>query len=219
MAGRPKGSNKNKEKVVQEVKEVETKEMSFKERRQAERSKEVQRKNEIYKKINECSRDLTIEVRSNVDNFVYQCPNTKIVYKIERFNGTEMLTYDTFRTMCNRHKKILERKWIVPQNVFGNSDITIEDIMDVLKINKYFDEDILDEDNIDDILLNCSAKEVAEYLRESDDYYKELIIERAISLAKEDQFNNNSKRLVLIKENKDLEEVFKEIDEKLLEEV
>lgn len=210
---RPKGSsNKNKETKTKDIKE---KELSVKEKRIEKRREEALRKNEIHQKINKCSRDLTVEIRANIDNFIYKCPNTGTIYKIERFNGTEMLAYDVFRTMCNRSKKILERKWIVPQNVYGNDDITIEDVMEVLKIDKYFDEDILDEDNIDDVLLNYDAEEIAEYLKESDENYRKLIIERAVQLAEEGKLNDNAKRLVLKKENKDLEEVFEEIDEKL----
>lgn len=201
---RPK---KNIEKDVKDIRE---------ERLKAKK-KEALRKNEIVKKINNASRDLTVEVVANVGNFIYQCPSTGILYKIENYGDTELLPYDVFKTMCNRSRKILEKYWIIPIAVYGDDEITLEEVMEVLKIDGIYEEDMFIENNIDDILLGYSAKEISQFLKEYNKNYKDLIIERAVKLAEEGKLSDNTKRLVLKKENKDLEEVFEEIDEKLVE--
>ena len=118
--------------------------------------------------------------------------------------------------MCNRHRKILERYWIIPVGVYGDEEVSLKDVMEVLKIDNIYEEDMFIENNIDDILLGYGAKEIAQFLREYNENYKELIIERAVELAKEGKLSDNTKRLVLKKENEDLEEVFNEIDEELV---
>lgn len=203
MAGRPK---KNVEKSVDEIRQ---------ERLKAKK-KEALRKTEIVKKINNSSRELTVEIIANVGNFIYECPSTGILYELNNYGDTELLPYEVFKMMCNRHRKILERYWIIPVGVYGDEEVSLKDVMEVLKIDNIYEEDMFIENNIDDILLGYGAKEIAQFLREYNENYKELIIERAVELAKEGKLNDNTKRLVLKKENEDLEEVFNEIDEELV---
>lgn len=202
-----KGQRKKVEKSVDEIRQ---------ERLKAKK-KEALKKTEILKKINNASRELTVEVVANVGNFIYQCPVTGILYKLENYGDTELLPYEVFKTMCNRSKKVLEKYWIIPMAVYGDNEITLKDIMEVLKIDSIYEEDMFIENNIDDILLGYGAKEISQFLKEYNSNYKKLIIERAVELAKQGKLSDNTKRLVLKRENKDLEEVFEEIDEKLVE--
>ncbi|HFD2052267.1 TPA: hypothetical protein ACF2DE_002998 [Clostridium perfringens] len=203
--------------MVRPKKNIEKDVKDIREERLKAKKKEALRKNEIVKKINNASRDITVEVVANVGNFIYQCPSTGILYKIENYGDTELLPYDVFKTMCNRSRKILEKYWIIPIAVYGDDEITLEEVMEVLKIDGIYEEDMFIENNIDDILLGYSAKEISQFLKEYNKNYKDLIIERAVKLAEEGKLSDNTKRLVLKKENKDLEEVFEEIDEKLVE--
>lgn len=201
------------------TKKEENKEVDVRKERIEKKRKEALRKGEVIKKINACSRDLTVEVMSNVKNFIYKCPSTDVVLEINGFGNTDVMTYEVFKAMCNRKKRILEQYWIIPIAVYGNDEITLDDVMEVLKIDNLFEEDMFFEDNIDDILLNCNAKQLSGFLNAYNSRYKELIINRAVELARQDLLSDGTKRKVLIKENPKLKEIFDDIDEELMENI
>lgn len=200
-------------------KKEENKELDVRKERIKKKRKEALRKGEVIKKINACSRDLTIEFMSNVKNFIYACPSTGVGLEVNGFGNTDVMTYEVFKTMCNRKRSILERYWIIPIAVYGNDEITLDDVLEVLKIDNLFEEDMFFEDNIDDILLNCNSKQLAGFLKAYNSKYKELIINRAVELVRQDLLSDSTKRKVLIKENTKLKEIFDDIDDKLMEDI
>jgi hypothetical protein len=96
------------------------------------------------------------------------------------------------KTMKSLHPSILEDYLLIPIDV--NSDTyTIEDILKILKIDKLYGEEMLIDGNIDYILNDLKLSTFKALLKETDRKYVQLVIDRAIELAKKGEFTDYSK--------------------------
>lgn len=191
---KPKTTTKKKRDIEEIMAEKEEKfeenKLSALEQRRLERKKQM----EMVKNIDD---NLPILVYCNAGNstIVYDCPKTMTHYEM-RYGDFEYMTFMELKIMKSQHVGMLENYILIPMDV-NSEDYTIEDVLKILKIGHLYGEEMLIDGNIDYIIndskLNMFKSLLEDALENKKAPYVQLIIDRAIELAKKGEFTDYSK--------------------------
>ena len=191
---------KTTEEVVEEV--VEKKATTKKVDAKAEARKKAREKKKLF------TDDLEISMFCNVGNSecVYQDKKNN-VYKTMRFGDTEYFTFKELKEMRTRQGGFLTKYILIPYDVYSD-DLTIEDVVEELGIAKLYEDDMLYAESIDELLLEVDYNT---FTRTIDNLiacksnktekgkvnYFNRILDRAIELAGEGEFNDIRRQVYL----------------------
>jgi len=156
--------------------------------------KENVKKKKEYKFIPDTTK---IRLKSNIEGvfyFVNDKGRVPTFIKLNNFRDTVVVNYDELRVLVNSEKRFVQRGKIAIEEVYSESDIGKEDIIKDLRLDKvYFQENVIDPNDIEDIFTDkVSPKEFEELVKNSKDM-AEAILEVAYVLYRKHQFNDNSK--------------------------
>lgn len=176
----------------EEVKKVEEKVID---ERLEKRRQENKRRREVREKI---KKDTEIIVMNNCSNgsFFYRCPVTKMPVEFDEFGQETDITFEMLDVMQRQKRGILEKYWIIPIDV-NSDEVTIEEVLEVLGIQRLYTEDMFYSDNLDYILLDTKLDKFENMMEGINVKYAEMLAERAISLANQNRFSNISKMKIL----------------------
>lgn len=189
---------------------------SIREQFKQQKANDTKKRNDLMKKIILISKDLTIEIFNNTSGrVVIEDPLTKIVYKLDGHGTSELIPYDTFKILANQQKRMLTNYYVIPLGLYGcdEGEITLQDLFEALKLNDLYDTDIIDDTYIDFIIQDTKPEQFKRVLSEFSKEYVDRIIERALELSKQGEFNDSRKRNLLKKLYKNSEDVFEQADE------
>ena len=176
----------------EEVKKVEEKVVD---ERLEKRRQENKRRREVREKI---KKDTEIIIMNNCSNgsFFYRCPVTKMPVEFDEFGQETDITFEMLDIMQRQKRGILEKYWIIPIDV-NSDEVTIEEVLEVLGIQRLYTEDMFYSDNLDYILLDTKLDKFESMIEGINVKYAEMLAERAVSLANQNRFSNISKMKVL----------------------
>jgi len=141
--------------------------------------------------------DLPILMYCNAGNttVTYDCPKTMQHYEMV-YGDVEYMTYKELKAMKSLHIGMLEDYILIPIDV-NSDEYTLEDILKILKIEKLYSEEMLIDGNIDFMLKEVKYDTFEALIKESNKAYKSLILDRAIELAKKNEFTDYAKMTYL----------------------
>ena len=176
--------------MAEKEEQLQKKELTELEKRRLERKKQM----ELVKNIEDT---LPILMYCNAGNttVVYDCPKTMQHYEM-RYGDVEYMTYLELKTMKSLHPTMLENYLLIPIDV-NSDEFTLEDILKLLKIDGLYGEEMLIDGNIDYILNELKSNTFESLLKDTNRAYVQLVIDRAIELAKKGEFNDYSKMTIL----------------------
>jgi len=176
--------------MAEKEEQLQTKELTELEKRRLERKKQM----ELVKNIEDT---LPILMYCNAGNttVIYDCPKTMQHYEM-RYGDVEYMTYLELKTMKSLHPTMLENYLLIPIDI-NSEEFTLEDVLKLLKINGLYGEEMLIDGNIDYILNELKPNTFESLLKDTNRPYVQLVIDRAIELAKKGEFNDYSKMTVL----------------------
>lgn len=186
--------------TVVENKEVSTSKADVK----AEARKKAREKRKLF------TNDLEIAMFCNVSNAEFVYEDTRNNKFLEMFFGdVEVFTFKELKEMRNAHRGVLSKYMLIPYDVYSD-ELTLEDVTKELGIDKYYDEDMLYAESIDELLLEVnysyfkkcidSFVEAKKINGNKERYnYIDRIIDRALELTRDGQFNDSNKQLYLRK--------------------
>lgn len=190
--------------------------VSLREQLKQKKVEETKKRSELMKKIIAVSKNLTVEIFNNTTGTaIIKDPSTKIIYRLQGYGATELIPYETFRHLVAQNKRMLTNYYIVPLGLYGCEDegIILSDIFEALKVDGLYEEDIIDDTNINFIIQDTTPEQFKKLLGEYSKEYVDRIIERALELSKQGEFNDSRKRNLLKKLYKNSEDVFEQADE------
>lgn len=189
-----------KETKIDEVIEVEekaiTKEKEVEEDPMASIRAERQRKVEVRNRIKKENVEVVMMNTITTGQVYYKCPRTGTTYEFNEFGDTDYFDYEVLSQMKNEHPKMLTDYVLVPVSVM-HEDITLEEVLEVLGLDKIYDEDMLYEDNLDTI-LNMNEKSLERILdRNHNEKYLNRLAERAIAKFKIDKIDEEKLAIIM----------------------
>lgn len=160
--------------------------------------------------------DLEIIIMNNTNNkFTYECPRTHRSYDMASYGDLDYITYEELNAMKNKYRIILQDYWILPIDVVSD-DVTLEDVLQFAGLKDIYKAEMLQSDFIDELLINKDINEFMDIMTKVTNRYILSIVNRAVTLFKENKFNDYSKMSIL--ENKvQKPDLFKEISEQMQE--
>lgn len=176
--------------MAEKEEQLQKKELTELEKRRLERKKQM----ELVKNIEDT---LPILMYCNAGNttVIYDCQKTMQHYEM-RYGDVEYMTYLELKTMKSLHPTMLENYLLIPIDV-NSDEFTLEDILKLLKIDGLYGEEMLIDGNIDYILNELKPNTFESLLKDTNRPYVQLVIDRAIELAKKGEFNDYSKMTIL----------------------
>lgn len=188
MAGKTKKDTV--EEIVEEATEV--KEKNSKNKRITEARKKV-------KNLKRVDRDVEVIVMKNVyGGWSYMDKATGSMYRIDSEATTEVIPMGVLMKMNSSHSKILGRFQIVPIDVYSD-EFTVEDVIENLNLTKKYKEEVNPSEIEDFILSNENISTFSESIGKLSRAMKTRVVERAIALFKEGEFNDPTKKGILMK--------------------
>ena len=165
---------------------------------------ENQRRREVREKI---KKDTEIVIMNNCSNgsFFYRCPVKGIPIEFDKFGQETYITYEDLSVMQRQRRGILEKYWIIPVDV-SSDEVTIEEVLETLGLDRLYTADMFYSDNLDYILLETKSHEFNNMIHDSNVKYAEMLAERAIVLYRVGKFTDVNRMKILAEKigNKEL---------------
>ncbi|MCP3925545.1 MAG: hypothetical protein GY714_23495 [Desulfobacterales bacterium] len=170
-----------------------------------EKINKVEQVNKTVKPVNKrkkIDKDLDILIMNNVGgDWVYQEKGIGGGYwNIAQFGDTEIMTVQQLQRMKASEPAHLMKLWVVLVDVYSDDeDITIDDVIKFLGLDKLYNQEIKP-NQIDDIILNTT--DFYQFNNMLDKISSDMlrrVIDRAVMLYKEGRFNDPTKMEVFKK--------------------
>lgn len=122
---------------------------------------------------------------------VYRDKRTTRLFEFPELADTEIMTIEELVTMKNLNRKFFKNKYITVVDVFSD-EYTLDDVYAFLQITG--DTEILSAEDMDDIILNMGINEFRVIMQNrKEGALRQRIVERALMLYKDGEFNDYSK--------------------------
>lgn len=139
------------------------------------------------------TKDVEVVVMNNTNGkLFYRCPKTSTIIEMQGFGDTETLTIEQLNVMKNSQKSMLEKFWIVLVDV-EDDEISLEDVLEQLRIKKLYNGFTFSEDAIDNLITETTYEEFQSEIRKMKNNLVLIVAQRMKILNKEGEFGDSYK--------------------------
>ncbi len=155
--------------------------------------KDTQPKETKKTKKKRVTKDVEVVVMNNTNGkLFYRCPKTATIIEMQEFGDTETLTVEQLNVMKNSQKAMLEKFWMVLVDV-EDDEITLEDVLEYLRIKKLYNGFNFSEDALDNLIKDTTYDEFETEIRKMKNSLVLIIAQRMKVLNKEGEFGDSYK--------------------------
>lgn len=183
MAGKPK------KELIEEV--IEVKEDPMDKIRE-----ERQRKTDVRNRIKKENVELVMMNTVTTGQVYYKCARTGASFEFNEFADTNYFDFEVLIQMKNEHPRMFTEYILVPISIM-HEDITLEEYLEVLGLEKIYNEDMLFQENLDDI-IDMNEKRLIKFMDTIiNENYLNRISERAVSRFKQGQITEDKLAIIV----------------------
>ena len=171
----------------------ETKNVDIKETKETVAKKTTKKQEPKRKAISD---NVEVEFINNTNGlFVYEDKNTGKSYYLGEFGDSDYITIKELNAMKREHKGILSKFWILLVNVLDD-EIELNDVIEYLGLKKEY-ENALTLEEVDSLLINRNEDKFESVFGKLNNQFKQRVIERAIHLFDNKEFNDMYKANIM----------------------
>jgi hypothetical protein len=141
--------------------------------------------------------DLVIELTSNLNggiSFADKKSKTNAYISFRGIDDTDSCTFTEIKTMLKQSPKLLEKAYIVITDVnsIEDNEFTVNDLLYHLNLKELYDGSI-DPRELDKFLTSTKYETFVNKIKSCDQNLLDIILERAVYMYKQGQFNDATK--------------------------
>lgn len=157
---------------------------------------ERQRKVEVRNRIKKENVELVLMNAITTGQVYYKCEKTGASFEFNEFGDTRYFDFEMLTQMKNEHPRMFSEYVLIPISIM-HDDITLVEYLDVLGLESLYDEDMVVEYNLDDIIA-MSDKQLEKFMDNcANDNYLKRLSERAVSKFKQGEITEEKLAIIM----------------------